>query len=244
MTQTEKILLVDDEDGLLTLLRITLNKEHYNDIQVASTGEEALHFVQKTEFDLIILDVMLPDCYGFDLCTDIRRHTDAPIIFLSACASDFDKLTGLTLGGDDYVTKPFNTMELVARIKAIFRRRKMDRKKMDRICENGSGDTFDYGAIAIFPEQGLVKVHSQMVLCTAKEMGLLLFLCRNPNRIFSVSHLYDAVWGINAVGDEKTVGIHISKLRRKLQDVTDPPQIIISIRGMGYKFVPPVRDQE
>lgn len=237
MKYPDTILLVDDEEGLLTLLRITLNKEGYNNVKSALTGEEALRLVREGEFDLIVLDVMLPDCTGFDLCADIRRHTRAPIIFLSARTSDFDKLTGLTVGGDDYVTKPFNTMELVARIKAVFRRRDMDREQAGQAQESSAG--FDYGDIAVFPGQGVVRVHGEKIECTAREMGLLAFFCRNPNRIFSVSHLYSAVWGGGSVGDEKTVGIHISKLRKKLKDDAESPELIINTRGFGYKFVPP-----
>lgn len=239
MMYPEKILLIDDEEGLLTLLCITLNKERYHHIQTASCGAEALRLVQETRFDLIVLDVMLPDCSGFDLCTEIRRYTHAPIIFLSACASDFDKLSGLTVGGDDYITKPFNSMELVARIKAIFRRQQLDREHA--LPESATG--FDYDVIAVFPEQGTLRVQGEITKCTAKEMELLTFFCRNPNRIFSVPQLYDAVWGATSVGDEKTVAIHISKLRKKLLDETNSPAIIINIRGLGYKFVPPEKDQ-
>lgn len=239
MMHPQRILLVDDEEGLLTLLRITLNKERYHHIQTAGSGAEALRLVQTNAFELIVLDVMLPDCSGFDLCTEIRRHTPAPIIFLSACASDFDKLSGLTVGGDDYVTKPFNTMELVARIKAIFRRQQLDREH----AAPGNTTAFDYGAIAVFPEQGVLRVRGQSMECTAKEMELLTFFCRNPNRIFSVTQLYDAVWGATSVGDEKTVSIYISRLRKKLQDEADSPVMIVNIRGLGYKFVPPAKDQ-
>lgn len=239
MMYPERILLVDDEEGLLTLLRITLNKERYHNIHTASNGADALRLVQESVFDLIVLDVMLPDGSGFDLCTEIRRHTHVPIIFLSACASDFDKLSGLTAGGDDYVTKPFNTMELVARIKAIFRRQQLDREH----ATPRNALAFDYGAIAVFPEQGILRVQGQITECTAKEMELLTFFCRNPNRIFSVTQLYDAVWGATSVGDEKTVSIYISRLRKKLLDEADAPAIIVNIRGLGYKFVPPAKDQ-
>lgn len=242
MTQKEKILLIDDEAGLLTMLSITLYKEHFRNIHTASTGTGALRLIKENEYDLIILDVVLSDCNGFELCSKIRHYTDAPIIFLSARSSDFDKLTGLALGGDDYITKPFNTMELVARMKALFRRQRMTQRRVDMLKDDVN--IFDYGHIVILPEQGIVKVNSTEVCCTAKEMKLLTFFCRNPNRIFSVSYLYDIVWGINAVGDEKTVGIHISKIRKKLLDISYPPKIITSIRGMGYKFIPPVRNSK
>ena len=238
MEYLEKILLVDDEEGLLSLLRTTLSKERYNYVEAAITGAEALRLLRENDFDLIVLDVTLPDCSGFDLCTEIRRYSRAPIIFLSARTSDFDKLTGLTVGGDDYVTKPFNAMELVARVKAIFRRRDMYREQAGRRRQEGI-TVFDYGGIAVYPEQGTVKVHGKEIECTAKEMALLAFFCRNPNRVFSVSHLYRAVWGEESVGDEKTVGIHISKLRKKLDDDADAPGIIINTRGFGYTFIPP-----
>ena len=237
MAYPERILLVDDEEGLLTLLRISLSKERYTNVRTASHGAEAMRLIREHPFDLIVLDVMLPDCSGLDLCMEIRRHTHAPIIFLSARTSDFDKVSGLTAGGDDYVTKPFNTMELVARIKAIFRRRNMDREHENRM--SGGEPVFDFGSIAVFPERGVLRVQGEETECTAREMDLLTFFCRNPNRIFSVTQIYDAVWGETSVGDVKTVSIHISKLRKKLLDDAESPSLIVNTRGFGYTFVPP-----
>lgn len=236
---TEKILLVDDEQGLLKLVKITLNKEQYHNITCATTGAEALTYVQNNQYDLIILDIMLPDYSGLDLCTEIRRYTTAPIIFLTAKASDYDKLTGFAIGGDDYITKPFNTMELVARIKAVFRRRQLDLASSQAQIDNKR--IYRYGYIVLDITRATLNVHGQDVECTAKELELIDFFCMHPNKVFTASHLYDSVWGLPGIGSEKTVTIHISKLRKKLLDEEKPYKVIINLRGIGYKFIPPVR---
>lgn len=234
---TEKILIVDDEEGLLKLLKITLNKEGYNNITCVTKGKDALKNTAINQYDLIILDVMLPDYSGFDLCTEIRRHTIAPIIFLTARSSDFDKLSGLAIGGDDYMTKPFNTMELVARIKSIFRRRKLDQNHFMKDRENEQ--IFDQGYFVLDISQGILKVNDEEVECTAKELELLAFFCKNPHKVFTAAHIYDSVWGLPGYGSDKTVTIHISKLRKKLLDDCKPYKVITNLRGIGYKFIPP-----
>nr|UWI50709.1 response regulator transcription factor [Clostridioides difficile] len=233
----ERILIVDDEEGLLTLVKITLNKEQYHNITCVSTGTEALEYIKNNQYDLIILDVMLPDYCGFDLCTKIRRQTIAPIIFLTARAGDYDKLSGLAIGGDDYITKPFNTMELVARIKAIFRRQQLERSALNTPSE--SVMIYRYGYIVLDMTRGILTVNNQDVECTAKELELMEFFCQNPNKVFTTSHLYDTIWGLSGYGDEKTVTIHISKLRKKILDDNKPYKVITNLRGIGYKFIPP-----
>ena len=237
LLNTERILIVDDEEGLLKLLKVTLNKEGYSSLTCVTTGTEALKNVESNQFDLIILDVMLPDYSGFDLCTEIRRHTIAPIIFLTARSSDYDKLSGLAIGGDDYITKPFNTMELVARIKSIFRRRKLDQDHF--MNDSASERVFDQGFFVLDASQAILKVYGEEVECTAKELELLEFFCRNPNKVFTASHIYDSVWGLPGYGGDKTVTIHISKLRKKLMDDDKPYKVIKNIRGIGYKFISP-----
>ena len=234
---SERILIVDDEEGLLTLLKITLNKEQYNNITCVSTGAKALECIENNQYDLIILDVMLPDYSGFDLCTNFRKKTIAPIIFLTARASDYDKLSGLAIGGDDYITKPFNTMELVARIKAIFRRQQLERSVLCNHSENIL--VYNYGYIVLDMAHALLTVSGKNVECTAKELELLEFFCQNPNRVFTTSHRYDKIWGLQGYGDEKTVTIHISKLRKKILDDNKPYKVITNLRGIGYKFIPP-----
>lgn len=235
MFQTEKILLVDDEAGLLDLLKITLKKERYHHIFCASTAGEALQLIKENSFDLIILDVMLPDFSGFDLCSEIRKYTFVPIIFITACGSDFDKLSGLAIGGDDYITKPFNPLEVVARVKAILRRQ--NQYSGNSIIE--SEQVYDFGTFTVNMKNASLIVIGEPVICTAKEFELLTFFCKHPNRVFTSSQIYEAVWDELGIGDEKTVTMHISKLRKKLGDDSKDPQIIVNLRGIGYKFTPP-----
>lgn len=229
-----KILTVDDEIGILKLLDITLRKENFTNIDSASNGKDTLQLIKDNHYDIILLDIMLPDISGFELCTAIRNHTNTPIIFVSARSTDFDKLTGLGLGGDDYITKPFNPLEVVARIKAILRRQKMYENTQQQLETK-----FDFGYFTLNPETATLIVNKLPVECTAKELELLQFFCRNPNRIFTTSQLYELVWGNDVYGEEKTVTIHISKLRKKLGDDTRKPRIIVNLRGIGYKFIPP-----
>lgn len=237
MESTEKILIVDDEVGILKLLEITLRKENFIKIDAASTGKDTLQLVKENHYDIILLDIMLPDISGFELCTEIRKHTNTPIIFVSARSTDFDKLTGLGIGGDDYITKPFNPLEVVARIKVILRRQKMYESSHQQ-----QSSKFDFGYFSLNPESATLIVNNQLVDCTAKELELLHFFCKNPNRIFTTSQLYEFVWGNDVYGEEKTVTIHISKLRKKLGDDTRKPKIIVNLRGIGYKFIPPKED--
>lgn len=232
-----KILIVDDEVGILKLLEITLRKENFINIDAASTGKDTLQLVKENHYDIILLDIMLPDISGFELCTEIRKHTNTPIIFVSARSTDFDKLTGLGIGGDDYITKPFNPLEVVARIKVILRRQKMYESSHQQ-----QSSKFDFGYFSLNPESATLIVNNQLVDCTAKELELLHFFCKNPNRIFTTSQLYEFVWGNDVYGEEKTVTIHISKLRKKLGDDTRKPKIIVNLRGIGYKFIPPKED--
>lgn len=237
MESTEKILIVDDEIGILKLLEITLRKENFTNIDTASMGKDTLQLVKTNIYDIILLDIMLPDISGFELCTEIRKHTNTPIIFVSARSTDFDKLTGLGIGGDDYITKPFNPLEVIARIKVILRRQKMYENSQQQ-----QSVKFDFGYFALNPESATLIVNNQIVECTAKELELLQFFCKNPNRIFTTTQLYEFVWGNDVYGEEKTVTIHISKLRKKLGDDTRNPKIIVNLRGIGYKFIPPKED--
>ncbi|BFH70977.1 transcriptional regulatory protein YvrH [Paenibacillus dendritiformis] len=231
--ESAHILAVDDEIGILKLLEITLRKENFTHIDTVSTGKGALERIKEKAYDMILLDIMLSDISGFELCTEMRKHTNAPIIFISARSTDFDKLTGLGIGGDDYITKPFNPLEVVARIKAILRRQ--------RLVEHShqQNTVYDYGYFAFHPDSATLTVKHQPVDCTAKELELLHFFCRHPNHIFTTAQLYERVWGNEVFGEEKTVTIHISKLRKKLGDDTRKPKIIVNLRGIGYKFIPP-----
>lgn len=238
MKDNEKILIVDDEIGILKMLELTLQKEHFTHITTASTKKEAMEALAEKDFDIILLDVMLPDGDGFALCSAIRQQTTAPILFISARSSDFDKLTGLSVGGDDYITKPFNPLEVVARIRAILRRQHVYGNKNIQTEEKN----YVYNTFTFTPDQALLTVHGEAIQATAKELELLHFFCRNPNRVFTTSQIYELVWGEDVFGEEKTVTIHIAKLRKKLGDNTRKPTIIVNLRGIGYKFTPPAGD--
>lgn len=235
MTDEAKILVVDDEIGILKMIEITLQKEHFKHITTVSTKAAALQAIAEKNFDIILLDVMLPDGDGFTLCSAIRQQTTAPILFISARASDFDKLTGLSVGGDDYITKPFNPLEVVARIRAILRRQREYEKKTAPF----ESKNYVYRTFTFSPEQALLTVHGEVVQATAKELELLHFFCKNPTRVFTASQIYERVWGEDVFGEEKTVTIHIAKLRKKLGDNTRNPSLIVNLRGIGYKFIPP-----
>ncbi|MGP7816116.1 response regulator transcription factor [Niallia sp. 01092] len=241
MLESENILLVDDEKGILTLLEITLKKERFDNITCCMTGQETLELVKQNTYDLILLDVMLPDFNGFDLCREIRKHTNTPIIFITSCSTDFDKLTGFGIGGDDYITKPFNPLEVIARVKALLRRKNMYESSSDVATEDGK--EYNFGRFSLKPDDALLIVNNEKIECTAKELDLLQFFCRNPNRIYTTSQIYEHVWGNQGYGVEKTVTIHISKIRKKLGDDPKCPKIILNLRGIGYKFIPPSMEE-
>ena len=239
MYHNKKILLVDDEAGLIDMLKITLTKERFTNISSAYNGKDALELARNNDFDLMLLDVMLPDMTGFELCTQIRQFSYAPIIFLTSCAGDLDVVTGLTVGGDDYITKPYNPLEVVARITAILRRQ----TQYAPDASAAKPVTYDYGKFKVNPDTATLTVDGNEIECTAKEFELLCFFCKNPNHIFTATQLYESVWDPMGFGDEKTVTIHISKLRKKLGDDTKNPSIILNMRGLGYKFIPPVKEE-
>src|SRR5690606_4535387 len=163
MIDDANILIVDDEVGILKMLEITLQKEHFSNITTASTKVAALQALEEQNFDIILLDVMLPDGDGYELCSGIRQQTTAPILFISARSSDFDKLTGLSVGGDDYITKPFNPLEVVARIRAILRRQRVYEKKTDQ----PEVKSYEYETFIFSPDKALLTVHGNAVQATA-----------------------------------------------------------------------------
>jgi len=231
----KKVLLVDDEQGLIDMVRTLLKREGFEQVFMATTGTEALRMIQHYEIDLIVLDVMLPDYNGFDLCREIRNRTKAPIIFLTARTSDLDKITGLTLGGDDYVTKPFNPMELLARIMAHLRRSSYT--DSDDKSSNEKEIMYDYGRFILHVTEGSLTVDGRKIKCPLKEFELLQFLCEHPNQVFSLQHLYERVWGHESCGDERTVMVHIRRLRQKIEIDPNQPRYIVNLRGFGYKLV-------
>ncbi|GAA0352182.1 response regulator transcription factor [Bacillus horti] len=227
-----KLLLVDDEQGLLEMLNFLLKKEGFEHLYFAKDGKEALAYVDEISFDLIVLDIMLPDIDGFELCRRLREITQVPILFLSAKTMDLDKIMGLTIGGDDYITKPFNPLEVVARIKAHLRRQELAKAQQSSTELN----IYDYGVFQLYRQEGKLVVNGEHVPCPAKEFELLAFLCEHPNQVFSIQGLYEKIWGLESFGDDNTVMVHIRRLRKKIEHDPTQPEFLINIRGFGYKL--------
>lgn len=226
----KKILLVDDEVDILHLLETVLRKEGFQQIYKATTGQEALALCARYSPDIIVLDIMLPDIEGYEVCKKMREMTFAPIIFLSAKSDDIDKLLGLGIGGDDYVTKPFSPKEVAFRIKAQLRR-----NEYIQLSHNGD-KRITFGNIAIHPSTGEVEKGDDPVTVTAKELQLLTFLASHPNQIFSKSKICEAVWGDDYVGYDNTIMVHIRRLREKIEDDPSNPKWIKTVKGLGYKL--------
>lgn len=225
------LLLVDDEAGILDMLELVLRKEGYANIVRACSGEEALRLLGECHPQLIVLDVMLPDINGFELCGRLRRESDIPVLFLTAKTMDYEKLAGFAIGGDDYITKPFNPLEVVARIKVQLRHRRMGQ-------DGEQSRMVRYEDFTINKDTCEVTVRHELVAFTAMEYSLLLFFAEHPNRVFTAAQLYEQVWGQMHTGDEKTVVMHISKIRKKLEPDAERPKYIRNLRGLGYKFIP------
>ncbi|GGF67267.1 DNA-binding response regulator [Paenibacillus albidus] len=237
------ILLVDDEQAIIELIKTVLHKEGYTRVHSSGTGEEAIAACRSHTYDLIVLDVMLPGRSGIEICPFLRETTNAPILFLSARVSDFDKLTGFAVGGDDYITKPFNPLELVARIRSQLRRYLEPLRGADGTADkayemNGEpGSIYDFGRFQVDAEAGELKVEGEKVPCPALVFQLLLFLCRHPNRLFTKSELYEQVWGLGALSDDNTVMVHIHRIRERIEYEPANPVFLVNVRGMGYKLV-------
>lgn len=231
-TNEKKILLVDDEEDILDVLETVLTKEGFQNIYKAANGTEAIDHSQKINPDIIILDIMLPDMDGYEVCRQIRTFSYAPIIFLSAKADDVDKLLGLGMGGDDYMTKPFSPKEVAYRVKAQFRR--MSYQKPSESTSNS--ETISFGDIAIYPTQGEVAKNGQVVSLTALEYQLLLFFVAHPNQLLSKEMLSKEVWGDYYVENDNALMVHIHHLRQKIETNPSKPKHILTQRGLGYKF--------
>ncbi|WP_442601980.1 response regulator transcription factor [Paenibacillus sp. KN14-4R] len=228
-----KILLIDDEKSILQMLEMVLRKEGFNHIYTAGTAQEALRLLNKYGADIVLLDVMLPDQTGFELCPKIRELSDAHLIYITARTSDLDVLTGFATGGDDYVTKPFNPLEVAARIKARLRRGIVP--TIARRVETPI--LYDFGHFTVNEEAGEVLVEDEPVSCPAQVYQLLLYLCKHPNIVFSKSQLYEAVWGIDGVGDDSTVMVHVRKIRERIETDPSEPKYLVTVRGLGYKLM-------
>lgn len=232
-----RLLIVEDEQAISHMLVTILKKENFSNIDTAETAEEGLALCRTKSYDLILLDVMLPGRSGLEICPLIREISDASIFFLTARNTDLDKLSGFAVGADDYITKPFNPLEVAARIKAHLRRRLGTPSKIEE-------SIFEYSQLSVNATSATVKLDGQPVELAAQVYQMLLFFCRHPNQLFSKSQLYEKVWGEEFLGEDNTVMVHIRKLREKIEKNPSAPKFIITVRGLGYKFVPEGGDHE
>jgi len=224
-----KVLIVEDEISFSDALAYLLKKENY-EVEVAVNGTEAIASFNSFSPDLILLDLMIPEVSGTEVCRVIRATSQVPIIMLTAKDSEIDKVVGLELGADDYVTKPYSSRELLARIKAVMRRNSSDNSSDEE------GSTLSVGTIRMDLDKHQVTVNSILVTFPLKEFELLEFLMRNSGRVLTRSQLIDRVWGNDYFGDTKTLDVHIKRLRAKIEEDPANPTIIHTIRGLGYKL--------
>ena len=226
----ETILIVDDEEDIREVLTLYLEKEGYHVIS-ACDGIQAVTSALSANPDLILLDMMLPELDGIEVCQEIRKQMMTPIIFLSCKGEPLDKTMGLTAGGDDYVSKPFNAVELLARIKAHLRRNRMLKR-----VKNDTGKIVKYPGLTIDLSGLSVVANNQPVTLSPKEFQLLKLFVQNPNTVFNGEELFQSLWGTESYGDHRTVMVHISNIRRKIEPDPGHPKYIKTIKGAGYKF--------
>ncbi|CAM3094811.1 response regulator transcription factor [Paenibacillus taichungensis] len=231
METKRKILIIEDEHDISRILRDYLTKNQY-EAAVASNGQDGLQMMDMLQPDYIILDIMLPDMDGIDVCREIRRRNNIPILILSARGSDTDKVLGLGFGADDYMTKPFSLSELLARINAHFRRY----DSLTLASERDRTDLLRLANLEIDKKAYKVSLDGNEVSLSAKEFELLHYLASNKNQVFSKSQLLDAIWGYAAYGDENTVTVYIRRLREKIEADPSHPAVLKTVWGVGYKF--------
>jgi two-component system response regulator RegX3 len=232
-TPEATVFLVEDEDSFVEALTVGLKREGFR-VQVAHDGAEALDLFDAVKPDLVLLDVMLPKISGVDVCRELRRRSAVPIIMVTAKGSEIDTVVGLEVGADDYVTKPYRLRELVARMRAVLRRRPPGVG-----TRAASGDVLEVGDVRLDPERHEVEIRGEQVRLPLKEFELLEILLSNAGRVLPRETLIDRVWGTDYVGDTKTLDVHIKRLRAKVEKDPAVPTRIVTIRGLGYKYDTP-----
>jgi DNA-binding response OmpR family regulator len=237
MPDKQRILVVDDDTNIAELISLYLKKECF-DTEIASDGEAAILRFRDYNPDLVMLDIMLPGMDGYEVCTEIRKISNVPVIMLSAKGEVFDKVLGLKLGADDYVVKPFDSNELVARVKAVLRRGQPAvsaiEPSRDQLLNNETGDYVTYPDLVVNQTNYSVQYKGQLIDIPPKEMELIYFLASHPNQVFSREQLLEHIWGYEYSGDTRTVDVHIKRLREKLKD--HEYWRIATVWGIGYKF--------
>jgi len=225
-----RVLIVEDEESFADPLAFLLRKEGFT-AAVAGTGQQALDEFDRNGADIVLLDLMLPEMSGTEVCRQLRQRSPVPIIMVTARDSEIDKVVGLEIGADDYVTKPYSPRELVARIRAVLRRNASEQTEL-------SSATLAAGPVRMDVERHVVTVSGDSVALPLKEFELLELLLRNAGRVLTRGQLIDRVWGADYVGDTKTLDVHVKRLRSKIEPEPSNPRHIVTVRGLGYKFEP------
>ena len=230
MSSNPTILVVEDEESYIEALNLGLNREGFN-VEIARSGSEAIDRFDEVAPDLVLLDLMLPGVSGIDVCREIRTKSQVPIIMVTAKSSEIDTVVGLEVGADDYVTKPYRLRELVARIRAVLRRR------TDSVETQVRDDVVSVGELSINVDSREVRLRGELVSLPLKEYELLLLLMENTGRVLTRGTIIDRVWGYDYVGDTKTLDVHVKRLRAKIEDNPASPERLLTVRGVGYKYV-------
>lgn len=230
MSTNKKVLIIDDEEDILRLIKTVLKKEGIENVITATTAKEGFVQFQNKHPDIVLLDIMLPDGEGYDVCKQIRNISNVPILFLSAKTEEIDKLLGFAIGGDDYITKPFSPKEVAYRVKAQLRR-------ADYIQSEPLKETkIKAGPFELNEEKAQLTKNGQVIELKPKELGLMKVFLQNMNKVISKEQLYDAVWGEEFFGMDNTVMVHIRRLREKIEDQPSHPQYLMTVKGLGYKL--------
>ncbi|MFI8722046.1 response regulator transcription factor [Bacillus altitudinis] len=225
-----KVLIIDDEKEILELIHTVLTREGIDQVLTASTARDGLTQFHQEQPDLVILDIMLPDGEGYDICKQIRDVSHVPIIFLSAKGEESDKIVGLAIGGDDYITKPFSPKEVAYRVKAQLRR-------SSYLQPSQAEPEIKKGPFELNEQQAELTKNGAAIELTPKELMLMTYFLQHPNRVISKETLYQTVWGEDFFGSDNTVMVHIRRLREKIEHSPSTPEFLVTVKGLGYKFV-------
>jgi DNA-binding response OmpR family regulator len=229
----KRILIVEDDQSIANLQRDYLELSGYT-VKMVNNGTDGLRALKEDAFELVILDIMLPDIDGFEVLRSIRKHDDIPVLLVSARAEEIYKVNGLGLGADDYITKPFSSGELVARVSAHLK--KFERMK-ERFGKGMEGSSIQIRGLELQKDARRVFVNGNEVVLAQKEFDLLLFLVQYPNRVFGKEELFERIWGMDAMSDASTVTVHIARIREKIEETPSKPQYIGTVWGSGYRFM-------
>lgn len=230
MALNKKVLIIDDEEDILRIIQIVLEKEGIEHVFTSTTATEGFEKFEQTQPDFVLLDIMLPDGEGYEVCKQIRNISNVPILFISAKTEELDKLVGFALGGDDYITKPFSPKEVAYRVKAQLRRAEYSQLK------NRKDLILKVGPFELNEAKAELLKNEKAIELKPKEFGLIKYFLENPNKVISKENLYDVVWGEDYFGSDNTVMVHIRRLREKIEENPSQPKFLVTIKGLGYKL--------